>query len=71
MMGKGKSGVNYVNNAMGCIVLSSLLACGGGEGRSGLSKSAETHIKIERLDQDLFRSVDDTAGNLNTRLHAD
>jgi len=71
MMGKGKSGVNYVNNAMGCIVLSSLLACGGGEGRSGLSKSAETHIKIERLDQDLFRSVDDTAGNFNLRLYAD
>lgn len=70
MMGKGKIGLNCVNNAVRCFVLTSILACGGGKGHEDLHTSAEAPIAIERLDQDLFRSVDDTAGNFNLRLYA-
>ncbi|MGB3870799.1 MAG: hypothetical protein WBG34_12695 [Flavobacteriales bacterium] len=31
----------------------------------------DPHIRIERLDQDLFRSVADTAGNFNLKLYAE
>ena len=70
-MGKGKSGVSYVNNAAACIVLLSFLACGGSEGRSNKSEPVDPHIRIERLDQDLFRSVSDTTGNFNLKLYAE
>lgn len=70
MMGKGKIAVNRLNSVVGCFVLLSLLSCGGGEGRTRFHNPADAHIRIERLDRDLFRSVEDTTGNFNLRLYA-
>lgn len=71
MMDKGKIEVSYMNSTMGCFVLLSLLSCGGGQSHEDIPRSAQVHLKIERLDQDLFRTVDDTAGNFNLRLYAE
>ncbi len=70
-MGKGKSGVRFVNKAVGCIVLLSFLACGGKESRPNVPGPVDTHIRIERLDQDLFRTVSDTGSNFNLKLYAE
>ena len=48
-----------------------LVAGCGREGPGSRSRDLpNVQVKIERLDQDLFRSVDDTAGNFNLRLYA-
>lgn len=70
MMGKGKIVVSCLNSVLGCFVLLSLLSCGGDGGRTSLPRPEVALIKIERLDQDLFRAVEDTAGSFNLRLYA-
>ena len=70
-MAKGKSGFGYTSS-FGCgFVLLSLLACGGHDARMDRAvQAADVHLKIERLDQDLFAAMDDTVGNFNLRLYA-
>lgn len=70
MMGKGKIGAGYINSVLGCFVLLCFPSCGGGGGKAGDTRTADPQIKIERLDQDLFRTVGDTAGNFNLKLYA-
>ncbi|MGB3527337.1 MAG: hypothetical protein WBB32_15390 [Flavobacteriales bacterium] len=70
-MAKGKIGFGHGNSVVGCFVLLALSGCGGNEGRRDLPESVDPHIRIERLDQDLFRSVGDTAGNFNLKLYAE
>lgn len=47
-----------------------LAACGGNGTSIPVPPEARVHLKVERLDQDLFRATDDTAGNFNLRLYA-
>lgn len=53
------------------VALSFLLtACEGTGNAPGRKDVPAVQVKIERLDQDLFKAVDDTAGNFNLRLYA-
>jgi hypothetical protein len=47
-----------------------LLACGNPDRRAPAAPPPDLHLKVERLDQDLFAMADDTAGNFNLRLYA-
>lgn len=66
MMAKG----NRSAVAAAVVLLLSVSACGGGEGAARGNGPVETHIRIERLDQDLFRATKDTARNFSLQLYA-
>ena len=46
-----------------------LIGCGGGSHRQDAAK-VDVQLRIERLDQDLFRDAKDSAGNFNLKLYA-
>lgn len=66
MMAKGNSSTGI---AAGMLLLAAT-GCGCGEGPVRTTEPVDPHIRIERLDRDLFKAVDDTAGNFNLRLYA-
>lgn len=45
-------------------------ACGNADRRTVAPTPKDLHLKIERLDKDLFAMADDTIGNYNLRLYA-
>ena len=45
-------------------------ACGNTDRRAVAAPPKDLHLKIERLDKDLFAMADDTVGNFNLRLYA-
>jgi hypothetical protein len=47
-----------------------LAACGGEGTAKPVPPDARVDLKVERLDQDLFRATEDTSGNFNLRLYA-
>ncbi len=71
MMAKGKIGFGFGNSVCCGFVLLGLLACGGRETRTRRAGLTDLHLKVERLDRDLFSAVKDTAGNFSMQLYAE
>lgn len=70
MMAKGKCTRGYWAPLAAGAVLLGLAACGGNEASLRKIKPVDAHIRIERLDQDLFRAANDSSGNFSMRLYA-
>lgn len=68
MMAKGKFGTVYAAG-LWCFLWMALAGCGG-NGAGTKEKPVALHLTIGRLDQDLFRSVDDSTGTFNLKLYA-
>ena len=68
MMAKVNGGSGYASSTLLLPLLLFLAACGGQGPAHEAVKPVAVHLKIERLDRDLFQAVDDTAGNYNLRL---
>ena len=66
-----KSNPLFFRSPAVAIYLSTILltACGGG-GHSTVRPTVDLDLRIERLDQDLFRGAKDTTDNVNLRLYA-
>ena len=66
-----KSNPPLFRTPVAVIYLSTILltACGGGS-HPNVEPAVDLDLRIERLDQDLFRSANDTTGNFNLRLYA-
>jgi hypothetical protein len=67
MMGKGNPTHLHLTNGSARLLLQ---ACGNPDRRAPAAPPPDLHLKVERLDQDLFAMADDTAGNFNLRLYA-
>lgn len=65
MMAKGKRGIGIVAGA----ALAATMGCGG-ETATRKTVPVDTHIRIERLDRDLFRAASDSSGNFSQSLYA-
>lgn len=70
MMAKCNSGFELLNSVACCFVLLTLIACGGQGPDVEQVRPAELHVKIDRLDQDLFQAVNDTEPQFNLRLYS-
>jgi hypothetical protein len=70
MMAKGNGARGFANDVPWAMALALLMGCSGNGPTPMEVKPAPLHIKVERLDQDLFKAVDDTAGNFNLKLYA-
>jgi len=66
MMAKGKSSAVPV----AAIVTLAAWGCGGGQKPVPALDPVDTNIRIERLDQDLFRAANDPGGNFSLKLSA-
>ena len=70
MVAKGNRGSLCASSFLLAVVLLLLAGCGGKGPVAVQVKPVPVHIKIERLDKDLFQAVDDTAGNFNLELYS-
>ncbi|MBP8823003.1 MAG: hypothetical protein KBH07_05130 [Flavobacteriales bacterium] len=52
------------------LLLGTLIGCRGGESPARSKEPVHAGVRIERLDQDLFRAANDSAGNFSLRLYA-
>lgn len=67
MMAKGSSPLLFSAVALMLLLMQ---ACGNTDRRAVAPPPKDLHLKIERLDKDLFATADDTTGNFNLRLYA-
>lgn len=70
MMAKGNGAFGYANRVPFAFALLLLSACGGKGPAPADVKPEPLHLRVGRLDKDLFNEVGDTAGNFNLRLYA-
>ncbi|MBS1546467.1 MAG: hypothetical protein JST38_06400 [Bacteroidetes bacterium] len=70
MMAKGNGGSWYANGVPFVALLLFMAACGGKSPSTVNVRPVPVNVKVERLDKDLFKAVDDSTGNFNLELYA-
>lgn len=65
-------GIRVLRSAKAMLLLPVVLgtSCGGGGHRADVKPTVDLHLRLDRLDQDLFRAADDTAATFSLQLYA-